>query len=37
MGLERDQHKGNMIIEFNVQFPEKLSESVIASLKKIEF
>jgi DnaJ-class molecular chaperone len=37
MGLERDQHKGNMVIVFNVQFPEKLSESVIASLKKIEF
>ena len=37
MGLERDQHKGNMVIEFHVQFPEKLSESVIASLKKIEF
>jgi hypothetical protein len=37
MGLERESHKGNMIIEFNVQFPEKLSESVIASLKKIEF
>jgi DnaJ-class molecular chaperone len=37
MGLERDQHKGNMIIEFNVQFPEKLSEPVIDSLKKIEF
>jgi DnaJ-class molecular chaperone len=37
MGLERENHKGNMIIEFNVQFPEKLSESVIASLKKIEF
>jgi hypothetical protein len=26
-----------MVIVFNVQFPEKLSESVIASLKKIEF
>ena len=37
MGLEREGHKGNMVIEFNVQFPEKLSESVIASLKKIEF
>lgn len=37
MGLERDQHKGNMVVEFNVQFPEKLSESVIDSLKKIEF
>ena len=35
--LERENHKGNMVIEFNVQFPEKLSESVIASLKKIEF
>ena len=37
MGLERDQHKGNMFIEFNVQFPDKLSESIITSLKKIEF
>ncbi len=37
MGLERDQHKGNMVVEFNVQFPEKLSESVIAALKNIEF
>lgn len=37
MGLERDKHKGNMVIEFNVQFPEKLSESVITSLKNIDF
>jgi DnaJ-class molecular chaperone len=37
MGLERDQHKGNMVIEFNVQFPEKLSETVITSLKNIDF
>jgi DnaJ-class molecular chaperone len=37
MGLERDQHKGNMVIEFNVQFPEKLSESVINLLKNIDF
>ena len=37
MGLERDQHKGNMVIEFNVQFPEKLSEPVITALKNIEF
>jgi DnaJ-class molecular chaperone len=37
MGLERDQHKGNMVIEFNVQFPEKLSESVITLLKNIDF
>jgi len=26
-----------MVIEFNVQFPEKLSESVITSLKNIDF
>ena len=37
MGLERDQHKGNMIIEFNVQFPEKLGEPVITALKNIDF
>jgi len=32
LGLERDQHKGNMIIVFNVQFPEKLKEE---QMKKI--
>ena len=37
MGLERDQHKGNMVVEFNVQFPEKLSEPIIAALKNIDF
>ena len=37
MGLERDQHKGNMVIEFDVQFPEKLSEPVITALKSIDF
>ena len=37
MGLERDQHKGGMIIEFNVQFPEKLSEPIITALKNIDF
>ena len=37
MGLERENHKGNMIIEFNVQFPEKLSEPIITSLKNIDF
>ena len=26
MGLTRGEHKGNMIIHFHVQFPEKLSE-----------
>ena len=37
MGLERDQHKGNLVVEFNVQFPEKLSEPIITSLKNIDF
>jgi DnaJ-class molecular chaperone len=37
MGLEREGHKGNMVIEFNVQFPEKLSEPIIAALKNIDF
>jgi DnaJ-class molecular chaperone len=37
MGLERDQHKGNMVIVFNVQFPEKLSEPIITALKSIDF
>ena len=32
LGLERDEHKGNMIIVFNVQFPEKLTEE---QMKKI--
>ena len=37
MGLERDQHKGNMVVEFNIKFPEKLNESVINTLKSIDF
>lgn len=32
LGLERDEHKGNMVIVFNVQFPEKLTEE---QMKKI--
>jgi DnaJ-class molecular chaperone len=32
MGLTRGEHKGNMIIHFHVQFPEKLSEEQISKL-----
>jgi DnaJ-class molecular chaperone len=35
MGLSRDEHLGNMIIIFHVEFPEKLSESQITKLKEI--
>lgn len=35
MGLEREQHKGNMVIIFNVQFPEKLTEEQIKTLREI--
>jgi DnaJ-class molecular chaperone len=37
MGFSRDGHTGNLIITFDVKFPEKLSEETIAALKKIEF
>jgi DnaJ-class molecular chaperone len=33
MGLTREGHKGNMIIHFHVEFPEKLSEEQIAKLE----
>lgn len=32
MGLSRGEHKGNMIIHFHVEFPEKLTEAQIAKL-----
>jgi hypothetical protein len=32
MGLTRGEHRGNMIIHFHVQFPEKLTEEQIAKL-----
>jgi DnaJ-class molecular chaperone len=32
MGLVRGEHKGNMIIHFHVEFPEKLTEEQIAKL-----
>jgi len=34
MGLTRGDHKGNMIIHFHVQFPERLSEEQIAKLSE---
>lgn len=37
MGFTRDQHVGNLIISFNVQFPEKLSVETMDELKKIDF
>jgi DnaJ-class molecular chaperone len=35
MGLTRDGHTGNLLIHFHVDFPEKLSEEQIKSLKEI--
>jgi DnaJ-class molecular chaperone len=37
MGLTRDEYLGNLVILFNVKFPEQLSESVLEELKKIDF
>lgn len=37
MGLIRDNHVGNLIIIFNVKFPDYLSESVLEELRKINF
>jgi len=35
MGLTRGEHKGNMIIHFHVEFPEKLTEEQISSLSTV--
>jgi len=35
MGLTRGEHKGSMIIHFNLQFPEKLTDEQITSLEAI--
>jgi DnaJ-class molecular chaperone len=35
MGLKRGEHKGNMIIQFHVEFPEKLSIEQIDKLSEI--
>jgi DnaJ-class molecular chaperone len=37
MGFSRDEHTGNLIIVFEVKFPEKLSDEIIEDLKKIDF
>jgi DnaJ-class molecular chaperone len=37
MGFSREQHTGNLIIIFNVKFPEKLTEEAMDQLKKIDF
>jgi DnaJ-class molecular chaperone len=35
MGLTREQHVGNMIVIFHIDFPEKLTEAQITKLKEI--
>jgi DnaJ-class molecular chaperone len=35
LGLVRDEHIGNLIIIFHIQFPEKLSPEVVEELKKL--
>jgi DnaJ-class molecular chaperone len=35
MGLKRGEHKGNMIIVFHIDFPEKLTEEQIDKLAKV--
>jgi DnaJ family protein B protein 4 len=37
MGFSRDQHTGNLIIIFNVKFPEKLDDKILEQLRKIDF
>jgi len=37
MGFERDGHRGNLIIVFDVKFPEKLTPEAIEALKAIDF
>jgi DnaJ-class molecular chaperone len=37
MGFSREQHVGNLIILFNVKFPEKLSDETMEKLKEIDF
>jgi hypothetical protein len=35
MGLQRDEHIGNLIINFIVEFPTTLNEEIINKLKTI--
>jgi DnaJ-class molecular chaperone len=37
MGFSRDQHTGNLIIYFNIKFPEKISDEVMEQLKALDF
>ena len=37
MGFSRDQHTVNLIIIFNVKFPEKLDDKILEQLRKIDF
>lgn len=37
MGLSRDGHTGNLLIVFDVKFPEKLSDEVLSALKAVDF
>lgn len=37
MGFSRDGHTGNLVIIFNVKFPDKLGEEVMDQLKKVDF
>lgn len=37
MGFSRDRHTGNLIIIFNVKFPDMISGEAMEQLKKIEF
>jgi DnaJ-class molecular chaperone len=37
MGFSREQHVGNLIIQFSIKFPEKISDDVMATLKELDF
>lgn len=37
MGFSREQHSGNLIIIFNIKFPDKLTEESMEQLRKIDF
>jgi DnaJ-class molecular chaperone len=37
MGFSRDEHTGNLIIVFEIKYPEKLTDETIEELKKINF
>ena len=35
MGMKRDDHRGNLIIDFNVAFPERLTEDQVKVLNDV--